>query len=150
VSVEWVGSLGASLTVSGGSLWLSLVLLLGTVTYPAKGGTRHIQTPRKASAEVPNPSKGEMCSNYYLSICFYVSAIIHHPARGAGSAGATLLDLQRSWTFSSCTLWILDGDRWWPLLEILAVTPRGPPSMSPTSVVAAVGPAASNPQRVCH
>jgi hypothetical protein len=29
VSVEWVGSLGASLTVSSGSLRLGLVLLLG-------------------------------------------------------------------------------------------------------------------------
>jgi hypothetical protein len=40
-----------------------------TITYPAKGGTRHVQAPRKASAEVPNLSKGEMCSNYSLSIC---------------------------------------------------------------------------------
>jgi hypothetical protein len=40
-----------------------------TVTYPAKGGTRHVQAPRKASAEVPNLSKGEMCSNYSLNIC---------------------------------------------------------------------------------
>jgi hypothetical protein len=51
-----------------------------TVTYPAKGGTRHVQAPRKASVEVPNLSKGEMCSNYYLSICPYVSATIHCPA----------------------------------------------------------------------
>jgi hypothetical protein len=40
-----------------------------TVTYPAKGGTRHVQASRKASVEVPNLSKGEMCSNYSLSIC---------------------------------------------------------------------------------
>jgi hypothetical protein len=33
-----------------------------------KGGTRHVQAPRKASVEVSNLSKGEMCSNYFLSI----------------------------------------------------------------------------------
>jgi hypothetical protein len=39
-----------------------------TITYPAKGGTRHVQTPRKASVEVSNLSKAEMCSNYSLII----------------------------------------------------------------------------------
>jgi hypothetical protein len=39
-----------------------------TVTYPTKGATRHVQALRKASAEVPNLSKGEVCSNYSLSI----------------------------------------------------------------------------------
>jgi hypothetical protein len=50
--------------------------------------------PKKTSAEVPNQSKGEMCSNYSLSICPYVSATIHRPARGAGSASTALPDLQ--------------------------------------------------------
>jgi hypothetical protein len=76
MSVERVGSLGASLTVSGGSLHLGLVLLLSTCvgrrelfTYPAKRGTWHVQTLRKVSTEVTNLSKGEMCSNYSLIIC---------------------------------------------------------------------------------
>jgi hypothetical protein len=73
-----------------------------TITYPAKGGTRYVQAPRKASAEVLNLNKGEMCSNYSLSICPYVFATIHHPARGVGSVGAVLPDLQ---------LWHLPGVR---------------------------------------
>jgi hypothetical protein len=32
----------------------------------------------------------------------------------------------RSWTFSSGTSWISDGDQWWPLPEIQAAPPRGP------------------------
>jgi hypothetical protein len=48
----------------------------------------------KVSAQVSNLSKCEMCSNYSLSICHYVSVIIHHPAREAGSAGTALPDLQ--------------------------------------------------------
>jgi hypothetical protein len=58
-----------------------------SVTYPAKGCTRDVQAARKLSAEAPNLSKGEICSNYSLSICVYVSIIIDHPAQGAGSAG---------------------------------------------------------------
>jgi hypothetical protein len=80
VSVEQVCSLGASLTVSGGSLRLGLVLLLGTcvgrrelLPTPLRGGTRHVQAPRKASAEASNPSKGEMCFNLSLNISFQVS-----------------------------------------------------------------------------
>jgi hypothetical protein len=65
-----------------------------TVTYPTKRGTRYVQAPRKALAEVLNLSKGEMCSNYSLSICPYVSATIHRPARGVDSEGAVLPDLQ--------------------------------------------------------
>jgi hypothetical protein len=57
------------------------------------GGTRHVQTPRRASVEVSNLSKGEMCSNYSLSICPKISATIHRPTRGAGSACAALPDL---------------------------------------------------------
>jgi hypothetical protein len=81
VSVEQVCSLGASLTISGGSLRLSLVLLLGMCvgrrellhTPLRGGGTRHVQAPRKASAEASNPSKGEMCFNLSLNISFQVS-----------------------------------------------------------------------------
>jgi hypothetical protein len=35
--------------------------------------------------------------------------------------------------------------RWWPLLDLPPATPRGPPSTSLTSVVAAAGPTASTP-----
>jgi hypothetical protein len=64
------------------------------VTYPAKGDTHHVQLPRKALAEVSNLSKGEMCSNYSLSICPYVSTTIHCTDRGAGSEGVALPVLQ--------------------------------------------------------
>jgi hypothetical protein len=39
-----------------------------TVTYTAKGCTLDVHAPRKVSAEAPNLSKGEMCSNFSLSI----------------------------------------------------------------------------------
>jgi hypothetical protein len=72
-----------------------------------------------------------------------VSATILHPARGAGSSVAALPDLQlrhllwarrrlfhvdggRSRTLSSGTSWILDEDRWWPLLEKPPAPPKGP------------------------
>jgi hypothetical protein len=70
VSVEWVDSLCAFLTVSGGSLRLDLVLLLDTcverrelLPTPLRGGTPHVQAPRKASVEVSILIKGEICSN---------------------------------------------------------------------------------------
>jgi hypothetical protein len=78
VSIERVGFLGASLTVSGGSLYLDMVLLLGTCVRRCEllptplrggGGTQHVQALRKELVEVPNLSKGEICSNYSLSIC---------------------------------------------------------------------------------
>jgi hypothetical protein len=76
VSVEWIGSLGAFLTVSGGSLRLGLVLLLGTcvgrrelLPTPLRGTHGMFRPQQKASAEVPNPSKDEMYYNYSLSIC---------------------------------------------------------------------------------
>jgi hypothetical protein len=76
VSVERVGSLGASLSVSGGSLRLGLVLLLDTcvgrhelLPTPLRGSTRHVQAPRKILIEVLNLSKGEIYSNYSLRIC---------------------------------------------------------------------------------
>jgi hypothetical protein len=61
-------------------------------------------------------------------------------------------------TFSSGTSWIPDGDRWWPrhrhlqfqwwlLPNLAASTPRGPPSTSSTSVVAAVGSCRQHPPR---
>jgi hypothetical protein len=55
------------------------------------------------------------------------------------------VDGGRSRTFSSDTSWISDGDRWWPLSEILPAPPRGPLSTSSTSVVAAARPTASTP-----
>jgi hypothetical protein len=64
-----------------------------TITYPSKGGTRHVQALRKALVEVPNLSKGEMCSNYSLSICPKISATIHRPTQGAGFTAAALPDL---------------------------------------------------------
>jgi hypothetical protein len=42
-------------------------------------GTRHVHAPIKVSVEVSNLSKGEICSNYSLSICPYVSTTIHRP-----------------------------------------------------------------------
>jgi hypothetical protein len=54
------------------SIWsYCLVRVSGDANYylPAKGGTRHVHAPRKVSAEVSNLSKGEICSNYSLSIC---------------------------------------------------------------------------------
>jgi hypothetical protein len=39
--------------------------------------------------------------------------------------------------------------QWWPLSDLPLAPPGGPPSMSPTSVVAAKEPAASNPQGAC-
>jgi hypothetical protein len=75
MSDERVGSLGASLTVSGESLRIGLVLLLVTCVerhelLPTllRGGTRHVQTSRKASVEMSNLSNDKICSNYYLSI----------------------------------------------------------------------------------
>jgi hypothetical protein len=78
------------------------------------------------------------------------------------------VDSGHSQTFNSGTSWIPDGDRWWPLPEIPAAPrgpaidisnfggdrcrtcrqhpPEGPPSTSPTSVVAAARPAASTSQ----
>jgi hypothetical protein len=101
VCVERVGSLGASLTVSGGLLLLGLVLLLGTcvgrlelLPTPLRGAHGMSRPQEKTSVEVSNLCNGEMCSNYSLSICPYVSATIHRPARGAGSAGAALSDIQ--------------------------------------------------------
>jgi hypothetical protein len=44
-----------------------------TVTYPAKGCTRDVHAPRKASTEASNLSKGEMRFNLSLSISFWVS-----------------------------------------------------------------------------
>jgi hypothetical protein len=40
--------------------------------------------------------------------------------------------------------------QWWPLSDLPPALPRGPPSTSPTPVVAAVRPAASNPQGAHH
>jgi hypothetical protein len=76
VSIDWVGSLGASLTINDGSLRLGMVLLLGTcvgrrelLPTPLRGATWHVQAPRKASVEVLNLSKDKICSNYFLNIC---------------------------------------------------------------------------------
>jgi hypothetical protein len=75
VSVERVDTLGASLTVSSGSLRFGLALLLGTCVGRREllpillRGTRHVQAPIKASVEVSNLSKSEIYSNYSLSIC---------------------------------------------------------------------------------
>jgi hypothetical protein len=72
MSIRRVCSLGASLTVSGGSLCLGLVLYIRreaqTVTYPTKGCTLDVQIPRRVSTKVLNLSKGEMCFNFSLSI----------------------------------------------------------------------------------
>jgi hypothetical protein len=38
------------------------------VTYPTKGCTLDVQTPRKSSTKVPNLSKDEICFNFSLSI----------------------------------------------------------------------------------
>jgi hypothetical protein len=79
VSVERVGSLGASLTVSGGSLHLGLVLLLGTcigkhelLPTLLRGAHRTLRPHEKVSTEASNLSKGEMCFNLSLSISFQV------------------------------------------------------------------------------
>jgi hypothetical protein len=76
VSIERVGSLGFSVTISGESLRLDLVLLLDTCVgrrelLPTllRGAHGMSRPPRKASVEVPNLSKGEIYSNYSLSIC---------------------------------------------------------------------------------
>jgi hypothetical protein len=83
------------------------------------------------------------------------------------------IDVFNFWTCSSSTLWISDGDQWWPLSEIPTTPPRGPaidvfnfnggrcqtcrqhppggpPSTSSTSVVATAGPVACTPHGVCH
>jgi hypothetical protein len=49
-----------------------------------------------------------MCSNYSLSICFLVSAIIHRPARGVA------LQALRFWISSS-------GTSWGPIVDIFYV-----------------------------
>jgi hypothetical protein len=90
-----------------------------------------------------------MYSNYSLSICPYVSAIIHRPARGAGSAGATLLDLQlRHLPGARCRRLHVEGGRSrisssdtsrWPAVDVFTLMvgdsshaapapPGGPPS----------------------
>jgi hypothetical protein len=75
VSIERVDSMGASLTVSGGSLRLGLVLLLDTCVGRREllptplMGAHGMSRPKKASVEVFKLSKGEICSNYSLSIC---------------------------------------------------------------------------------
>jgi hypothetical protein len=85
-----------------------------TITYPTKGGTRHIQAPRKVSVEVPNLSKGEMCSNYSLNICPRFLQPFTAPSEGRAPQAlrSRLLgahhrhfhvDGGRSWTSSSST-----------------------------------------------
>jgi hypothetical protein len=67
-----------------------------TVTYPVKG---HTACPgqKKTSAEVPNLSKGEICSNYSLSICpRFLQPFIAIPKGRA-------LKALRSWISSSGT-----------------------------------------------
>jgi hypothetical protein len=95
-----------------------------TVTYPIKGGTRHVQAPRKASAEVPNLSKREMCSNYSLNIC--PRFLQPFTALSEGWAPKAL----RSQISSSSTSWgpVIDvfnfgGGRCWTLP---LAPPRGP------------------------
>jgi hypothetical protein len=109
-----------------------------TVTYPAKGGTRHVQALRKVSVEVPNLSKGEMCSNYYLSIC--LRFLQPFTALPEGLA-LKVLHSRISSSGTSC----------WPAIDIFnfdggccrtlpPAPPRGPASTSSTSVVADAGP----------
>jgi hypothetical protein len=47
-----------------------------TITYPTKGCTLDVQTSRKASTEVPNLSKDEICFNFSLSIYIQISTTI--------------------------------------------------------------------------
>jgi hypothetical protein len=60
-----------------------------TVTYPTKGCTLVVQTPRKASTEAPNLSKDEICFNFSLSTSIQVSTTI-------GSQLLSALDLEQS------------------------------------------------------
>jgi hypothetical protein len=53
VSVERVGSLGASLTVSGGSLCFDLVLLLGTCVE----GRELLPTPLRGAHDMSRPQE---------------------------------------------------------------------------------------------
>jgi hypothetical protein len=53
VSIERVGSLGASLTVSGGSLHLGLVLLLGTYV----GRRELLHTPLRGTYDMSRPQE---------------------------------------------------------------------------------------------
>jgi hypothetical protein len=82
VSVGQVCSKGGPFTVSGGSLCLDLVLLLGTCIERRKllltpiRDAPDIQAPRKVSTEASNPSKDEMCFNVSLSISIQVSTTI--------------------------------------------------------------------------
>jgi hypothetical protein len=60
-----------------------------TVTYPTKGCTLDVQTPRKASTESPNLSKDEMHFNFSMIISIQVSTII-------GSQLLSALNLEQS------------------------------------------------------
>jgi hypothetical protein len=114
-----------------------------TVTYPVQGGTRHVQALRKASVEVSNLSKGEMCSNYSLSIYPYVFATIHRPTQGAGSAGAALLDLQLWHLPGACRRrFQVDGGR---ARTFSSGTSRGPAINVFMLMVGAPGPSTPTP-----
>jgi hypothetical protein len=74
VSIEQ-GSQSASLIISGGSLRIGLVLLLGTCVERRElllimlRGHTACPGPKKSVSRSANLSKGEMCSNYSLGIC---------------------------------------------------------------------------------
>jgi hypothetical protein len=63
-----------------------------------KGCTRHVQTSRRASAEVSHLSKGEICSNYSLTIYPYISTTIHSPTRDELRSTSGFTALSDGWT----------------------------------------------------
>jgi hypothetical protein len=170
VSVERVGSLGASLTVSGGSLHLGLVLLLGTcigkhelLPTLLRGAHRTLRPHEKVSTEASNLSKGEMCFNLSLSISFQVfitreqdlwAPRVLEPEAGSGllqaSPSHSRGELREHHMFvMPRPVYNTPGGR--SRTSSSSTTSRGGvPSTSPTSVVATAGNPNSTPQEARH
>jgi hypothetical protein len=155
VSIGWVSSLSASLTVNDGSLHLGLVLLLGTcverrrlLPIPLRGGKWHVQAPRKVSAEVSNLSKDEICSNYSLSICpRFLQPFTALPEGQAPKALRSRISSSGTSRGPAIDVFNIRGGR----CQIYCQHPLGgTPSVSSTSVVAAAGPADSTLQGARH
>jgi hypothetical protein len=116
--------------------------------YPARGGTRHVQAPRKASAEVSNLSNGEICSNYSLSFCpRFLQPFTTLPEGQVLKALRSRISSSGMSRGPTIDVFNFGGGRYRTLLP---APPGAPPSTSSTSVVGAVGPYRQHPQGPRH
>jgi hypothetical protein len=108
----------------------------------------HVQSPRKASAEVSNLSNGEICSNYSLSICpRFLQPFTTLPEGQVPKALRSRISSSGTSRGPTIDVFNFGGGRYRTLPP---APPGAPPSMSSTSVVGAVGPCRQHLQGPRH